>query len=108
VEGELAAPPASPSPGQAWLVGATPTGTFAGHSAAIAGWTASGWRFVEAVVGLRVFDKSAGCFRHFADTWQTPIAPLHPTAGSTIDVEARAAIVSILERLGEAGVFATN
>ena len=108
VEGEVQAPPASPSAGQAWLVGDAPTGAFAGHAAAIAGWTGSGWRFVEAGDGLCVFDKSAGCVRRFAETWQSFIAPLPPTGGTTIDVEARAAIVNIMERLVEAGVFATS
>ena len=71
VEGELQAPPALYVSGQAWLVGTAPTGVFCRTSAAIAGWTPSGWRFVEAVVGLRVLDKSAGCFRLFSGTWQT-------------------------------------
>ncbi|WP_372733229.1 DUF2793 domain-containing protein [Novosphingobium sp.] len=45
VEGVVAAPPATPLVGQAWIVGAAPTGAFAGHSGKIAGWTQGGWRF---------------------------------------------------------------
>ena len=108
VEGELEAPPAEPLPGQAWLVGAAPTGAYSGHAAAIAGWTSAGWRFIEAMVGLSLFDKSTGCFRRFDGTWRTPTAPLPPSGGATIDTEARAVLGNILERLAEAGIFATS
>ena len=108
VEGELEAPPAAPAAGQAWLVGLAPTGAFAGHAAAIAGWTSAGWRFVDGSAGLRVFDKAAGCFRHFDEGWRLPAAPAAPAGGATMDAEARAAIVSILERLAAAGIFAAS
>ena len=108
VEAETATPPASPLPGQAWLVGAAPTGAFAGHAAAIAGWTAAGWRFVEAATGMRAFDKSASCFRHFDGGWNAPFAPSPPSGGSTIDTEARTALGNILEKLVDAGIFATS
>ena len=106
VEDERDDPPPAPEPGQAWLVGDAPNGAFSGHAAAIAGWTAAGWRFVAATTGLRVFDKTARCFRHYDAAWRSPALPAAPNGGATIDVEARAALAELLERLAEAGIFA--
>ena len=108
VEGEAAAPPASPAAGQAWLVADAPSGDFAGHALAIAGWTADGWRFVTPREGFVVFDRTAQCFRKFSGTWERPVAPAGPSGGATIDAEARAAIVSLIEILVAAGVLAST
>jgi len=108
VEGERDDPPPTPVPGLAWLVGATPSGEFAGHAAAIAGWSEAGWRFVAAAVGLRVFDKSAACFRHYDGAWRLPALLAAPSGGATIDAEARAALVNLIETLADAGIFATG
>ena len=106
VEGEADAPPAAPAIGEVWLVGTTPTGDFAEHALGIAGWTADGWRFVAPRDGFVVFDRAAQCFRRFTGIWEKPVAPSSPTGGATIDVEARDALVRILEKLVDAGVFA--
>jgi hypothetical protein len=108
VEGELTAPPASSLAGEAWLVSATPTGAFAGHAQAIAGYTAGGWRFIAARPGLRVYDRDGACFRHLTDSWQRSVQPATPAGGSTIDQEARSAIVGIIEKLVAAGILATS
>lgn len=108
VEGVAATPPPDPLAGQAWIVGAEPSGAFAGHQDAVAGWTDGGWRFLAAAPGHRVYDKTAGCFRHFAGTWHLPATPPAPIGGATIDAEARATLVSILEKLIGAGIFATS
>ena len=39
------APPPSPAPGQAWIVGPSPEGEWARQAHAVAMWTAGGWRF---------------------------------------------------------------
>lgn len=108
VEDELGVPPASPLPGQSWLVAASPSGAFAGHAAAIAGYTSDGWRFIAAQTGFRVYDKSAACFRHYTTAWQRCVAPATPTGGTNIDQEARTAIGIILEKLMTAGILATT
>lgn len=106
VEGEVSAPPASPSAGQVWLIGTSPSGIFTGRAGAIAGWTAAGWRFVTPAPGFVVYDRTAQCFRLFSGTWRKPLAPGAPTGGAVIDSEARAAIVNIVETLVAAGVLA--
>lgn len=108
VEGELGAPPPTPLAGQSWLVAANPTGLFAGHGAAIAGFTGGGWRFIAARRGMHVYDKSAACFRVYTDAWQLCVAPPMPVGGTTIDQEARTAINNILEKLVIAGVLAMS
>lgn len=108
VEGEVAAPPVAPVAGQAWLVAAAPTGGFTGHVAAIAGFTASGWRFIAPRTGLRIYDKASSCFRHYTDSWQRCVVPATPGGGATIDQEARTAIANLLAKLVSAGVLATS
>jgi len=47
----LTVPPADPVPGQAWIVGTTPTDAWEGHANAIAGWTEGGWRITTPTEG---------------------------------------------------------
>ena len=108
IEGELAVPPANPVAGQAWLVASAPTGAFAGHAAAVAGFTASGWRFIAARPGLRVYDRESACFRHYTVSWQRCVVPATPSGGATIDQEARVAIANLLAKLVSAGILATS
>ena len=108
IEGELAAPPADPLAGQAWLVAGVPTGAFVGHAAAVAGFTANGWRFIAARTGLRVYDKTSLCFRHYPDSWQRSVVPATPSGGTTIDQEMRTAFANLLAKLVSAGILATG
>lgn len=108
IEGELADPPVGPLAGQVWLVAALPTGLFAGRAGSLAGWTGDGWRFVRPRDGLRVFDRGNAAFRLYHGQWRRQIVPGAPAGGVTIDIEARAAIALLLERLTDAGIFATS
>lgn len=42
---DLSAPPGSPSEGQRWIVGASPTGAWVGHANHIAAWQDGAWQF---------------------------------------------------------------
>lgn len=106
IEGVVSAPPAAPAEGNCWLIGTAPSGLFAGHSDEIAGWTASGWRYVAPREGLRIFDRSGGSFRLFrAGAWCVADAPASPSGGTTIDVECRATIQALIAALRLAGVL---
>src|ERR1043165_2028464 len=59
-EGPLAAPPATPDPGQSWLVGDDATGAWAGRETMLACWTQGGWRFVAPVRGMLVWAIDPG------------------------------------------------
>jgi hypothetical protein len=127
VEGHgLDTPPATPSPGQCWIVGPSPTGAWESHAASLAGWTSGGWRFVPARSGMAVWDISAGYWLHHdGSDWVAGDLPAtrvriggvqvvggqnaaiaNPTGGSVIDIEARAAIVLMLNALRTHGLIA--
>ena len=42
----VAVPPSSPSEGQAWALGASPSGAWSGQAGKIATWRGGGWLFV--------------------------------------------------------------
>lgn len=46
IDRDLAAPPAAPAPGDAYIVGASPTGAWAGHAGEIAAFQDGAWAFV--------------------------------------------------------------
>ncbi|MGV3649834.1 MAG: DUF2793 domain-containing protein, partial [Devosia sp.] len=60
VESTLNAPPGSPTAGQYWIVGGSPSGAFVGHSADLAYWTGSAWAFLDPAEGWTVFHKAFG------------------------------------------------
>lgn len=121
-------PPTAPGPGQAWVVGGAPTGDWAGHAQALAGWTEGGWRFVAAREGMAVWNIGDARGSRFADgAWRLGVltgsgvaidgirvvgaqraAIAAPTGGSVIDGEARAAIAAILGTLRGHGLIANG
>ena len=120
------APPASPVDGQCFIVGTASTGAWAGHAGAIAGHAAGGWRFVAATAGMRALDKISGQTATFdGAAWVVGTvkgaklelagsqvvgarlaAVANPSGGASVDAEARAAIVAILDRLRSHGLIA--
>lgn len=118
-------PPTAPTPGDCWVVGAAPTGAWAGHAAAIAGWTGGGWRFVAAREGMAVWDRDQGQpVRFDGANWQTGVIAARrlevggrqvvgprqpgvaePAGGATVDSEARGAIGAILLALRTHGLI---
>ena len=105
IEGTAAAPPGSPVDGDNWLVGASPTGAWAGQPGKLACRQARDWLFVSPKDGMRLLDKSTGQERRYSAGWLAPAAPADPAGGATIDAEARAAIASLIAALRTAGVF---
>lgn len=121
------APPATPAAGQAWIVGASPSGDWVGKAGFIAGYTAGGWRFVAATDGLSLLVKSTGTFAtRRGGIWDQgnvlaaslqiggqqvvgaqAAAIASPSGGATVDVEGRTAIGAILATLRTHGLIAT-
>jgi hypothetical protein len=119
-------PPAEPAPGQCWIIGNAPSGEWAGHAGDIAGWTHSGWRFLAPRVGWTAWVIASGTVARFDGVaWSegvvtaarieiggTQIVAVQqdaievPTGGATIDVEARAAITSVISALTAHGLVA--
>ncbi|MCM8729711.1 DUF2793 domain-containing protein [Hephaestia sp. GCM10023244] len=121
------APPPVPAIGACWIVGPAPTGAWAGHTNAIAGWTGGGWRFVMPIEGMPVWVEAAGLPARFvAGTWQSgDIAAAHlvigghrvvgaqgapiadPTGGATIDLECRNVLGTVIAALRTHGLIAS-
>jgi hypothetical protein len=121
------APPVSPETGACWLVGAAPIGAWAGHAHELAGWTSSGWIFVPPREGMQFWlGSTQGNARFQGGEWH--LGEVHgkvfvegdqvvgsrgesiaePSGGSTVDAEARAAIVSVLEAMRAHGLIDTD
>lgn len=120
-------PPMTPAPGQCWIVGNAPTGEWAGQAGRLAGWTASGWRFLAPRRGWSAWAADSGLVvRHDGSGWiagtvaaalieiggvqilstqQAAIDP--PSGGTVIDIEARAALTNIISALQAHGLIAT-
>jgi Protein of unknown function (DUF2793) len=120
--------PASPTPGQCWIVGSAPNGAWAARAGHIAAWTASGWRFVAPFEGMQAWSIADGqTVRRTATAWvigaqtastlsiggQQVVAArqprvVEPSGGATIDSQARAAIASIIVGLESHGLFSAT
>jgi len=122
--GPAAAPPPAPAEGQSWIVDEAATGAWAGHDAALATWTQSGWRFAAPVAGMLAWNKADGLWMRWTGTaWDAgawPVSALviggqqvvgprlaevpSPSGGTVIDTEARAAIDSLIATLKSHGL----
>lgn len=120
-----AAPPATPAVGQCWIVADAATGDWAGHDGELACWTDGGWRFLAPQPGTMAWDKFAALWRHWTGSaWSAgewPVSALRiggvqvvgerqpailsPSGGTTIDVEARAAIDALIAALMSHGLI---
>lgn len=106
VAGPLADPPATPAPGQCWLIGASPTGAWAGQAMKVALWTVGGWRFATAREGMRLVRTSDGAVLRFeGGVWVPPSSLAAPAGGVVIDVEARVAIATLISLLDAHGLL---
>lgn len=120
------APPSSPVVGQAYIVGTSPTGAWAGKANHVAAYGAGGWRHIPPAEGMSLLVKTTGTFATFRGTaWNVgevrcasvviggqqvvggqATAIVAPSGGGTVDAEARAAIGSILSALRAHGLIA--
>lgn len=120
-------PPAAPSLGDCYVIGASPSGDWSDHAHALAGYTGGGWRFIAAIEGLSAFDKGSGETVVFkSGAWEKGHARAaklsiggnqvvgpqlgavtDPSGGTTVDAEARAAITAVLARLRQHGLIAS-
>lgn len=67
---DINTPPGGAVEGQAWTVGAAPTGAWASNAGDIAAWRGGNWLFVSPQIGWRIWDKSgAGLAVYDGTTW---------------------------------------
>lgn len=121
----LATPPVSPAVGSCYLVGASPTGVWAGQANKLAAFTSGGWRFVAPFDGLAALVRSSGTTAVYRNgAWDIgklrgsevaidgikvvgaqQAAILAPAGGTTVDAQARSVIGSILVALRAHGLI---
>lgn len=120
----LNAPPDDPADGSCWVVGSDPTGAWAGHADALAGWTAGGWRFVAPRDGMSAWRATDGLTARYEGGWtigesrvvrlvigsdqvigERQAAIANPIGGSSIDIEARDAITAVLAAMRTHGLI---
>lgn len=65
---EATIPPGSAAEGQAWAVGAAPTGAWSSHAGDIAAWRGGGWLFATPQIGWRAWDKTTGALHAYDGT----------------------------------------
>jgi hypothetical protein len=126
-EPPVATPPASPSEGACYIVGADATGAWAGKAQSVATWTSGGWRFVAPIDGLLMYERTSGTWALCRNgAWEVgavrgssllidgeqvigrrAAAIASPAGGAVIDGEARAAVDAILGALREHGLIET-
>ena len=119
-------PPLAPVAGTAWIVGPGAAGDWAGHAAEIASFGDGGWRFMTPRAGCLAWVADLGVFAvrtdngWLADAWPAralrvgnddllaaPAAAIADVSGgTTIDTEARTAILAILNVLRYMGLIA--
>lgn len=105
IEGEAAAPPASPADGSVWLVAAGATGEWLGEDGRLACRQGGNWLFVEPRDGMRLLNLATGQEMRRLSGWQTATEPEAPTGGTVVDAEARAAVLELIAALRGIGVF---
>ena len=82
---DLAAPPASPADGVAYIVAASPTGAWAGQAKSIAYYqTGTGWLFITPRTGFRAYAQDEDLdYRYVSGAW----AAATGTGGATLDTD---------------------
>jgi hypothetical protein len=108
VEGVANAPPTVPDDGACWLIGAMPTGAWAGQAGNLACRQLGNWLVLTPREGLACFNRATGqVMRFVGGSWAAPTVPTAPVGGTTIDTEMRTAFTALTNALAVAGIFAT-
>ena len=105
VAGELTLPPSDMEPGDCYLVATGGEGSFREKDGSLALWDGQQWTFCQAREGMILRDNATGTLLVHDGAWQRLTAPVAPSGGSIIDVEARAAIEELVGKLTAFGIF---
>ena len=112
---DASAPPASPLPGQIWLVSSPGSGDWAGQNGMLAQFVDGGWRFYAPFSGLSAWLRDEHVLlRYDGSTWLIGMAAvaapsaaiMDPNGGVTIDQQARDVLTALLQALREKGLIA--
>jgi hypothetical protein len=118
-------PPSSPALGACYIVGAAPTGDWAGKPQYLAAFTGGGWRLLPPQEGMALYVRSSAVWAVYrTGSWElgqvrgssvvlggqqvvgSRAGPIDPaTGGTTVDSEARAVIDQILTAMRQHGLI---
>jgi len=99
-------PPIDPEDGVCFVVGTAGAGDWSDQSDHIAIRIAGSWHFVGPSEGMAIHDRTTNQSLFYSTQWNRITAPATPSGGAVIDLEARAAIDSLINRLVDAGIMA--
>ena len=103
IESEVSSTPPTPVAGQTFLI-SDATGDWENRNGQLAFWDGQIWTFLSPFEGLRIFDKSAGRYLLFKATWEKGTVLTEPAGGTTVDIQARAAIAEIVGIMRQFGL----
>lgn len=90
---------------RAWLISDMPSGIWSQRANEIAILTANGFRYIEPIAGMRIFNEQSDCLMIYKDmSWYIAPTLAAPTDGSVIDSQARDSISAILDNLRQFGL----
>lgn len=118
-------PPPAPLPGEAWIVGPSPTGDWAGKANMLASFSEGGWRFLAPLPGMMVWSQSNAVHATWnGSSWSLGAFPVsglivqgqpmlvaarpsiaEPAGGATVDTQARSALTAMLQALRAHGLI---
>lgn len=101
----LAEPPAQPADGACYRVAQPATGEWVARADQLALSIGGSWHFISPVEGMLMFDQGARRWLCFRGRWNNADAPAAPSGSNVIDVEARAALMQLVEDLRTLGLF---
>lgn len=90
---------------RAWLISDTPSGIWSQRANQIVVQTPNGFRYIEAVSGMRIYNEQSECIMMFKEGYwyMAPILTV-PVGGDVIDSQARESISVILDSLRQFGL----
>jgi Protein of unknown function (DUF2793) len=111
VQDNLTAPPTAlveADDGKCWLIAAPAIGIWSGKERQIARWSGGSWRYLLPVDGMAIWHAIDQVrFFYIDGDWVSSSAIANPSGGATVDIEARAAIVAILDHLRQISSIAS-
>lgn len=119
-----ATPPDTPQVGDTYIVASSPSGDWTGKAQYLAAFTTGGWRFVAPKDGLFALEKVSGSYLTYREgAWEAGVirgrgvfidgaqvvgprvaSIPNPSGGSTVDNEARTALLNVLAALRQHGL----
>lgn len=90
---------------KAWLISPAPDGIWSQRANQIAIMTDNGFRYIEPLDGMRIFNAQSGCIMIYRErAWYMASTLVAPSGGSVIDSQARESIAAILNNLQQFGL----